>query len=37
VVTDNQFKVRLAAGSTAQNGSDIASVTFWEDVDSSER
>jgi hypothetical protein len=33
MVTDNQFKVRLKAGSTAQNGTDIARVTFWEDVD----
>jgi predicted CxxxxCH...CXXCH cytochrome family protein len=33
MVTDNQFKVRLLAGSTAQNGTDIAKVAFWEDVD----
>ena len=32
-VTDNQFKVRLKAGSTAQDGTDITRVTFWEDVD----
>ncbi|RJP19602.1 MAG: CxxxxCH/CxxCH domain-containing protein [Deltaproteobacteria bacterium] len=33
MVTDNQIKVRLKAGSTAQNGTDIAKVAFWDDAD----